>query len=265
MNKKPLLLATFLLSFFIIKAQDEDYVRSPTENIGESQVKKFNLAVSLGPAFPIQAFASTNIKGSMWDFNSPDSTTLRGFAQTGYHFDVSLSYLITSDFGIIFYYGGNSNNFDAGSFSSAIGFPTSNTSGPYYTAEYLVGAFVNLPISERLNFKLSALIGLVTNTYPTLSVNLNDTIMIQRTVSGGAGLGYSFGASLTYSLSENINIALNCSYTGSTINYAGWSETDYITFPSLGVTGSATLDHSAAIGTMQTGIIKPSIGIELKF
>ncbi len=254
------------MGFFITKAQDQDYVRSPTEMTGESQVKKFNLAISMGPAFPLRDFASTNIKGSMWDFNSPDSTTLRGFAQTGYHFDVSyLSYLITGDFGVIFYYGGNSNSFNSGSFSSAVGYPTTNTSGPYYTAEYLVGAFLNLPISGKFNFRVSAMMGLVTNNYPTLNVNLNDTIMIQRTVSGGSGFGYCFTGSLTYNISENISLALNCSYTGSTINYAGWSETDYVTFPSLGVTGTATLDHSSAIGTMQTGLLKPSIGIEFKF
>lgn len=264
-NKKPFLIAAFALSFFITKAQDQDYVRSPTETLGVDAFKRFCLGVSIGPAIPIQDYGSTNIKGSMWDFNSPDSTTLRGFAQTGFHFDISLSYLITTDFGVIFYYGGNSNTFDVGSFSSAMGYPSSNPSGAYYTAEYLVGPFINFPLSDKFTIKLNAMVGLVTNTYPTLSVNTADTFMVERTVNGGAGFGYSASAGLDYNITSSLSLLFNVSYTGSTILYPGWSETDFVTFPTLGVTGSVTVDHSTAIATMQTGIIKSTIGIELKF
>jgi hypothetical protein len=264
-NKKPLLLTVFVLSFFIIKAQDEDYVRSPTETTGDSQIKKFCLGVSLGPAIPVRDFGSKNVKGSLWDFSSPDSTTLRGFALTGFHFDINLSYLITSDFGIIFYYGGNSNAFDIGSFSSAMGYPSTNPSGAYYTAEYLVGPFVNFELSDKFNIKVNAMLGLVTNTYPTLSVNLSDTFSVERTINGGAGFGYSFSAGLEYNVNDNLSIMLSVSYLGSTILYPGWTETDFVSFPSINATGTATADHSSAIANMQTGIIKPAICIELKF
>jgi len=264
-NKRPLLILSFLLSFFILKAQDQDYVRSPSETTGESQFKKFSLGISFGPAIPLQDYASTNIKGSMWDFGSPDSTTLRGFAQTGFHFNITLSYLVTENFGVIFFYGGSSNPFDIGAFSSGMGYPTTNTSGAYYTAEYMVGPFFNLALSDKINFKITAMLGLVTNTYPILSVNLSDTVSVQRTVSGGAGIGYSFSAALSYNITDNIDILLNIGYTGCAINYAGWSETDIVSFPTLGQTGTATLDHPTAICVMQTGIIKPTLGIEFKF
>jgi hypothetical protein len=267
-NKKPLLISAFLLSFFMVKAQDPDpdYVRSPTDLTTPVQTfKRFSLGVSFGPALPVKDFASTNIKGSIWDFNSPDSTTLRGFAETGFHFDISLSYLITPDFGLIFYYGGNSNSFDIGSFSSAMGYLSTNPSGAYYTAEYLAGPFVNLQLSDKFSIKVNAMIGLVANTYPTLSVNLNDTVSVERTINGGAGFGYSFSACLYYKATESLSLMFNVSYMGSTIFYPGWTETDFIEFPSLGITASASVDHSGAIATMQTGIIKPTIGLELKF
>ena len=252
----------------MIKAQDvepQSYVRPSEENETTlTQNKKFSLGFSMGAAIPLGDFKSTNIKGTVWDFNSPDSSNLRGYAVTGFHFDITLKYHLTDDFGIMLYYGGNSNSFNLTAFSSSMGLVGSNGTGGYYTAEYLIGPYVSLALSNKFSINFNGMIGLVTNTYPTLSVAINDTESVERTFSGGAGFGYNLGAGLSYNVSDNVTLTLNGNYMGSTITYSGWTETDYVSVPSLGIAGTATATHSNDV-TMVTGILKIALGIEFKF
>ena len=261
MIRKTFLLTTFVLVFSITKAQD--YVR-PYSEIPPSGNTKFNICFSMGTATPIQDFASTNVKNSFWDFSSPDSVRLQGFAKQGFHFNISASYLFSDNLGIMVCFGGNVNSFDEGAFSSAIGYPTTNTSGNYFTGEYLIGPYLSFPVGCKFHIKINALIGLVANSYPVLDVALSDTTTYVRELTKGKGLGFNFGLGLEYSVNSTISILLNSNYTYADISYSSWTETLTYSIPGY-YPLTLTRQHPTDATSMSTGIIKSTIGIEFKF
>lgn len=262
-NRKAILLGAFIIAIYSVKAQD--YVRPAEENYPSTRAtpipgnKKFSLAINIGAAIPMQDFGSTNVKNSFWDFTSVDSTRLQGFAKTGFHFNITASYRLFNNWGITMLIGNNANAFDINTFSSTIGYPAGNSSTSYSTAEYLIGPYFSFPAGNKLFIKVSALAGLVTNSYPPVDITLNDTTSIEINFTAGRGFGYSLGAGIAYSVSSNVNVLLNIAYTGALIKYNGWTETVSFTgyYP-------FAISHANDVANMPTGIIKPTIGIEFK-
>jgi opacity protein-like surface antigen len=256
--KKLLCLLFFILSssFFILA---QDYVRPETET-HVSENKKYSIGVSFGPAIPFKDFASSNVKGSFWDFSSPDSTRLQGFAKTGFHFNITASCLFTDNIGMMLFVGGNSNSFDATSFSSAIGYPASVSSGNYYTAEYLIGPFVSFSVADKIRINACALFGFVTNSYPVINIALNDTTTLQVNFTSALNFGYRLGAGVEYSVNKNISVVFQVAYLQSNITYPSWSET--YTIPGYYPLNQT---HSTDVTTMTTGILSPTIGLKLKY
>lgn len=259
--RKTLLATLFALTIYAAKAQD--YVR-PYYEVPKTENKKFYICFSFGSAIPMQDFASTNVKNSFWDFSSPDSVRLQGFAKRGFHFNINASYQFSDNFGIMLLYGGNINSFDEVAFSSAIGYPSTNTSGNYYTAEYLIGPYLSIPIGSKLNIKISSLIGLVTNGYPVLDVALSDTTNYVRELSRGRGLGLNFGVGLEYSVNSSVSIFLNSAYTYAKISYSSWTETLTYSIPGY-YPFTLSKQHPTDVTSMDTGILESNIGIEFKF
>lgn len=222
--KSPILLFIILFAYSVTKAQDY-YVPNKGAQPQQQQItSRLSFAFSVGAAVPLGDFGSNNVKGSFWDFNSIDSTRLQGFALTGFHFDVSFWYRINDFLGIELYYGGNSNSLDINGFSNTMGY-VSNTSQPtYYTPEYLIGPYYYFREGNKFTCKLSAMIGLVTNTYPDFNLMLNDTTTLKiKMNNGGSAFAYSFSAQLEYMLTPRTSIYLNAGYTGAKISYAGWT------------------------------------------
>jgi hypothetical protein len=246
-------------------AKAQDYARPTLEYADKTQEyekhdRKFIIGISIGAAIPSGDFASTNVKNSFWDFHSIDSTHLQGFAQTGFHFNITAAYMFTDNFGMIILLGNSSNTFDINSFSAAIGgYPASNLSGSYSTSEYLIGACVSYPLAKNLNFKASALIGLVNSNYPSLNIALSDTETYQRDINGGSGFAYNIMAGITYNITNSIGIAVNVAYTGTTVFYPSWTETATYTgyYP-------FSVSHNSDVLTMTMGLLKPTIGIEFR-
>jgi len=253
----------FILSFFKTSAQD--YVRSvPVDQPQMSSDKKFRLGVSIGPAIPMLDFGSTNVKGSFWDQTSIDSTHLQGFAQTGFHFDVYASYLITDNFGLMAMIAGNSNSFNQATFSSTIGYTSNVVNGEdFYTGEYLIGPYFYFPLGTQSKLSLSAfaLVGFVSSNYPEVSLAINDTVNAAiQFLQGGNRFGFCFGGTLACSLSDNIDVTFNISYSQTKAVFPSWTET--FTAPGY---YPATLSHPTDQTSMPIGLLKPTIGIAFKF
>lgn len=269
MNKKPILILVFLLAVFMVTAQDYarptlEYSDNPSDIIPD-HTRKFIIGVSTGAAIPLGDFASTNVKGSFWDFKSTDSTRLQGFAQTGFHFNITMSYMFTDNVGLILLFGNSTNPFDINSFSSALGYQSSNISGNFSTSEYLVGACFSYPVMKNFNFKAGALIGLINSNYPSINIALNDTVTYVRDINGGSGFAFCLMAGLTYNITNSIGIVANIAYTGSTILYAGWTETASFASTNPGIAYYPnSSSHPTDVLSMSTGILKPTIGIEFR-
>jgi hypothetical protein len=265
-RKKAILSAFALLALFTVKAQDYvrpggSYTPSTDNNPTATGPKKFSLSLSMGSAIPLKDYASTYVKGSFWDFNSPDSTHLQGFAQSGFNMNVTASYLFSDEFGIKMMLGYSSNPFNINTFSATVGFPSyASTQTNYHVTEYMIGPYMSLLVAPKLRVELGAMIGLVTISYPEIVVALNDTLTDTYDFNGGNGFGYCFDAGAEYSITSNLSILINVAYTGSTIKYNGFDET-------LNSPGyyPYTFSHDTDVPYMTTAIIKPTIGIALKF
>jgi len=259
LSKKLILFLATGSIIFTLRAQDYTRPSLDTPPVPVSDDKKFSLGFSIGPAIPMRDFGSSNVSGSFWDQYSNDSTRLQGFAKTGFHFNITASYMFSNEWGIMLTFGSSSMPFDVNTFSNIIGYPTT-INGGYSVNEYLIGPYISLNLVPKLNLKVSALVGIVDIAYPELSLAVNDTVTETLDFQGGLNFGYSFGAGFEYNVSSSIGIFLNVAYTGSTITYGGWTQTysapGYYPF---------TISHSNDATTMTTGLLKQTIGIEVKF
>jgi opacity protein-like surface antigen len=253
------IIALFISACYLVNAQDYTRPMTQTPVPAPNTDKKFSLSVSVGPAVPLADFASTNVHGSFWDFNSSDSTRLQGFAKTGFHFNITASYLLNDNFGLMVTFGSSSNPFDVNTFSSIVGFPTTTPTGGYSFNEYLIGPFLKFNLVPKLNVQISAMAGIVDLTYPELTFTLNDTLSETIDFQGGLNFGYSFGAGLVYDVSNTISILLNVSYTSATVTYGSWTQTYSIPgyYP-------VSFSHPTDKTFMVTGLLKQTIGIVLK-
>jgi len=261
-------LAVFPFSFLGAIAQgDQDYVRTTPSNNFTSGDKKFNINVSIGAAIPMGDFGSTNVSNSFWDFNSPDSVRLQGFAQPGLHFDLSLTYFISDYFGITAMVGGNSNEFDLNAFSATMRLPATATTTSYYTGEYLIGPVFCFNMGSKWKINATILGGFAQNNYPQLTLAFNDTVDYTRAINNGRfSFAFSVGAGISYSITDNLDLSFNMSYMGTTILYPNWIETLQINSPNPAYYYLPIItNHTNNQTSMETGILKPTIGITVKF
>ncbi len=258
-NMLPLVL---LFLCMVNKAGAQEYYLPKTGYQPQQQqaTSRVSFSISAGAGVPLGDFGSENVKGSFWDFNSPDSTRLQGFAMSGFHFDIALWYKINDFLGAEIYYGGNVNSVDINGFSNTMGYISTTTQTSYYTPEYLIGPYYYFQVGNKFTCKLSAMIGLVTNTYPTFSLKVNDTTTYTRTLnSGGSGFAYSFGTQLEYAVTPRTSLYMNVTYTGANIYYPGWEED--LTAVGKYYIYNARVHHPNDITFMNTGILKISAGI----
>ncbi len=259
-------LAVYLFILYITcntsKAQEYYLPTEKTPNTPRQyNTGRFSFALSFGAAIPVSDFGSANVKGSFWDFNSPDSTRLQGFALTGFHFDFTLWYRINDFLGVEVFYGGNVNDVDINTFSNTVRYISTTTQPSYYTPEYLIGPYCYFQ-EGKLTGKLSAMIGMVTNTYPPMNMAINDTTTLAISMNnGGSGFAYSFNAQLEYAISPRTSIYFNAGYTGATISYAGYTVTE-TAIGKFAIYRYILPDptHPNDITLMNTGIIRVSAG-----
>ncbi len=261
---KLILMLGCIFSFFTASAQDYYQGPQPPKNKSYKDdqpsinISGFSIALSLGAAIPFKSFSSTNVKNSFWDFNSSDSTKLQGFAKPGTNINVTASYLFPNSMGIRLMIGSNSNPFDISTFTSTVGVPFTSTDA-FHTREYLIGPYISFSQGPKLKFEADAMIGLVTANYPSVAFSIVDTT---ETFSFNAGksFGYSFGGAVKYSITEQLDIAINASYTQASMTYPGW--TDTFTAPGY---YPYVRQHTSDITNMPMGILKITAGIVFNF
>lgn len=266
---KRYIILLILPVMFISVSRAQDYIRPNEDTAVNTQytnkVQKLFIGFSIGTAIPTKDFASHNVSGSFWDFNSTDSTRLQGFAKTGFHFDISATYLFTTSFGIIAQFSDNTNNFDLSSFSSVMGYPAFANTTLYRTKEYLAGPYFSYTATPKLNLDAALLVGLVHNSYPTLTLKLNDTLDYTRELDNSKNVfGFCISAGMSYNLTTRVYLTINIAYTQATLLYPTWTETaQYLsTHPASYYYKPITFYHNTDETFMKAGIFKPTIGIE---
>ncbi len=171
--------------------------------------------------------------------SNKDTNNLSGYAKTGFHFDLYLTYQLIPHLGIMLSVGGNMNSYDvttlntqyADQYTSHGGngnLPAFTASGSYYIGQYLLGPCINIPAGTGgLSIEAKALFGLTTANYPGLSYSYSffgTTISNTFSVKSASGFGYNVGAGLKYSLPGGlIGLHLGVAYGGSSISYPSYT------------------------------------------
>lgn len=261
MKKHIILIAVAVLSAFSMKAGDLNL--NNTTYGGGSSDSKLTIGISVGAAIPLSDYAKhdTTHGYSVGGARGYDSTSRAGYAQTGFHFDVTAGYLIGGPVGAMVMIGGNMNSFDATDFESEnnIKSPATFSSTSYYLGQYLVGPYLSLPAGDKLRVNIRALVGLMTCNTTTMTYNNGQSgaLAANGTYSGngGSGFGYDFGLGIKFNFNDKMGLLVNLDYAGSSIAYTGYVESTTDTF------GSSTYTNTTLKSTMAVGLFTASIGI----
>ncbi|HSY75649.1 MAG TPA: hypothetical protein VK890_02265 [Bacteroidia bacterium] len=248
--KKHILLAVAVCSAFILKAGDKDLASH-----GGGGDSKLTIGVSVGAALPMGAYGDK--KADTADKIADSATIQHGYASTGFHFDVNAGYLIGGPVGVMVLIGGNMNSYDVATYETVNNrHPVSGETfavKSYYVGQYLVGPFLALPAGDKLKINIRLLVGLVTASYPTSTIT-DGSFTDVTTASNASAFGYHFSAGIKYNFSDKLGLAVDLGYTGSSLTYSGYTDTQ--------TAGSnTTTSTSGHKGTMALGLLTASVGI----
>jgi opacity protein-like surface antigen len=228
---------------------------------GSDDSKSF-IGVSVGAGIPMGDYGSIAKQYSA----AADSNKTKGYASTGFHFNVKAGHLFSDNVGAMIQIGGNMNGFDKADYLSANDLPTSATftATSYYIGSYLVGPYVSFPIGGKLSFDIRALVGLMTASFTQVTnsgTNPGFPPLIPATTYSDVTkpnlaycFGYNVGAGLKLNMTDKMGLALGLDYLGGNPTSSGSKDTDTIGSS----TTNTTVTHKSA---MSTGILNISLGL----
>jgi sterol desaturase/sphingolipid hydroxylase (fatty acid hydroxylase superfamily) len=197
---------------------------------------KLRFNINAGVSVPLLAYGASDTNTTKMS----DTAHKNGFAKTGYHFDASLQYRFSKHFGGILSVGGNINSFNGSTYSSEY-FPRATngtsviSSGSFYIGEYMGGVFASYPAGAKFNFQIQVSAGFITANYPVITVSGTSqsvTTTEITTTNNAVCFGYNGSVTCMYKLSKISGITLKAGYTGSNVNYPGYTTTVTLTgFP----------------------------------
>jgi hypothetical protein len=235
--------------------------------------KKISFGYNYGTCITKGDFGANNTtKLPMSRLTKNDTTKLNGYAQTGFHYDVYVTYEFIPHLSAMLAVYGDQCNFDIntlnGQFGRLNGYTSSTydvvTGDNYYVVQYLVGPYVNPRILGSLHFEVKLLVGLTTDNYPGISYifspNLPTANYTNYTYPKGYGFGYNFGGGFNYGAvigPIGLGAHLNIDYEGATVSYSYYNVTHY----SPNSIAFQTLNNSK---TMGINLIQITLGLSVE-
>jgi len=153
--------------------------------------KKFSLALSAGPSFPVGPFAST-------DTNS----TIAGFAKTGINVNAHLGYQVSEYVGLASTFMYTNHSLDITKFGEGVG----ANHWQYYGV--VVGPYVTIPVGENATFNVKALGGITNANSPSLKYN--GTVIVKEDWSSAFAM--QAGVDYRYNFGNNMYFLTNLDY-----------------------------------------------------
>ena len=229
-----------------------------------NKLKRLCFSFTPGIGFPMQDFAKKSY------IPPSDSSHAVGYANPGFHFEVGVSYLFTNYIGIALQLGGTVCSFNSTAYASAYNVPDTfsvSPDGSHYVAQYLIGPFVSIPVTNTFSCEIKLLGGLVSSIYPQITVAPTNPSPYYQTFqyAHAQNMGYSLSVGGKLKVQENASIVANISYTTSDIVYSGaifQLETPAVIPGAIpgSYTGFSNFNRS-----MQLGILSISVGVALCF
>ena len=181
------------------------------QNNNISQNNKGYVAFSLGPAFPIGDFRSTEAQN-----------IYSGFATTGFMYDLSLGYKIGTNFGITAMARSRSNGIDDQAVTDVLNQPSTGISWQvesknWWTGAFLFGGFGSFPVSpnSKTSFEARAMFGFVSASSAAFNVSttyLGTTAVIDQRSVAATGIGFLLGAGFKFNTGANFCVFTNLDY-----------------------------------------------------
>jgi len=211
--KLRLLLISILITHLIYAQTDKQYV-----------------SLAVGPSFPLNDFSKMDLS---------DSTS--GWAKTGVAFEFTYAYRLTNIIGLQGKLSYSSNSFDNLTYDDALTAAhsrnqedpdtsfSSESSRNWSSGGFLIGPYLQFPLSSSLSWDIRALVGLFGVSSPTILINgtidNGDQLEEYYRQSGrGYAFAYNLGTGFKYKLA-NYYVLLFVDYFNSKVkinNVAGW-------------------------------------------
>ena len=169
------------------------------------------IAISLGPSIPIGDFASRDA-----------SNKSAGWATTGAIFDISFAYKLGQNFGLTALLRGQANGIDNDAFASEL----AKQAGGNWTVDskawsiggLMFGAYGSFPISDKVSFDTSAMIGFLSATSPELNVTLSGSggaVWVKQSSVSASSFSYLIGVGFKFDVGNKICLLANLDYLGA--------------------------------------------------
>ena len=198
---------------------------------GQNDNQRFGFSFNAGIGFPVSAFGE---KDSLPVLDS-NYTKADGYAKPGFHFEVGISYRFAKYIGIAGVTGGTICPFDASAYNNThrLSFAPyqlrASAQGSHYEAEYLIGPFLYIPVSDKFSIEARALFGILSSKYPDITVAStlpNNYFGYTYKFSIGKDFAYYFSVAGKIKLGDNIGVVIMANYLGSSVVYPGLVYTD---------------------------------------
>lgn len=198
----------------------------------------------------------------------PDSTNGKGFANVGYHGNMSFGAVLSPPpgpvaFGICGKIGFDVNNFDEMTLNQLVnGAYTYSVNGNYTIWQFMGGAFADFQLGRTTSVRIQGMAGLINANFPSFSIyNLPVPPFLPYlswnfTLPDASDFAYSLSIDFEKGISKRTSIALTVSYTGAELSYPGL--TYNFSGPYLGLPPAYTQNTPV---TMAYGSLDITIGI----
>lgn len=261
-------------------------------SIAQGLDKKFCFGLDIGYSSPSGDFSSTNqTKQPIVLYPSTDTTHIAGYAKGGMHFNAYATYMFGPHVGAMLSIGGSLNKYDVSTLNSEIYaisiangpgwevIPSFTTNKEYFIGQYLIGPYIQIPLTNKLNLEFKGLFGLTSSNYPTLSYSSSfiistygqiETWATSNSYKTSLSFGYNIGAGLKYMITDVLGLHFNLCYGGAAASYSSYTETgttaiSAVTYGSSTIPGSTSqinVTHKTPT-TMSIGLIEVTVGASI--
>lgn len=182
----------------------------------------FFFSFGAGVSVPMRDYGSRDTTRNFMVIG-PDSTHGKGFANVGFHGNMSGGIFITPYMGFCVKLAYNQNTFDETTLNVLInGQYTYTINGDYDIWQFMGGVFGDFPLGKKSSLWVQGTIGLINANFPSFSIyNLPNLPYLSWdfTLQNANSLAYSASLMYEQAISANVSIIATASYTGSELSY----------------------------------------------
>ncbi len=226
-----ILWSSFCTAQDYVQTNRPNYTR-PFQKYNDSLRKRnFFISVAFGIAYPTGEYGSKDTAHNFMIIG-PDSTNAKGFANLGFHANISAGVFISKHVGVMGKFALDYNTFDVSTLNAYVnGLNYQYTlNEPFYIKQYMLGLFGNFKTNPTTTIWLQGMAGLISANFPAFTVTIN-TYNFDFNLEDANVFAYSLGLGCEKMISHSTGFLFNLTYTGSELVYPTMSYNRYYNPP----------------------------------